>query len=106
LIAGTGLAAVGVVEFMLGVSDHNQIKDAESSAGGGVASLTLAQAKSLADSGTKKKTTGVVLGASGLGLVALSSALWLMDSGGPAPGTDVSVAMGNGAGAILVGGRF
>ena len=55
LVAGGGIA------YAAGASDHSSVSDASRDAGGGVASLTRAEAQQLSDDGTTKKTVGVAL---------------------------------------------
>jgi len=73
------LIAAGSVSYALGASDHSTVSDAQAAAGSGVATLTRAEAESLSDDGTTKKTVGVALLGGGLAAAVGSLVLFLVD---------------------------
>lgn len=80
-VAGA-LAVAGAVVFTMGVSDHNKVTNASADAGGGVATLTLAEAQQLSDDGAQKKTLGVGLMGGAAAAAAGAIVLFLVDGGG------------------------
>jgi tetratricopeptide (TPR) repeat protein len=103
---GVAAAVTGTVFYAMGASDHANVTGA---AGYGsmtqVASLTQVQAQAYADSGTEKKTIGVIGWGVGGAAVVTSAVLFLLDRRAP---TESKIAWslapnGSGAAAVLRG---